>query len=113
MMIKEFIEKELPELILSPLEGRFIIWIDFQNWHMTDQELQSYLEEELCIIADPGTIYKQSLCYRFNIATPRSNIKEFLSRLKKHQKLWSIHYYKENISYILTGNIEYIKIISY
>ena len=86
MMIKEFIEKELPELILSPLEGRFIIWIDFQNWHMTDQELQSYLEEELCIIADPGTIYKQSLCYRFNIATPRSNIKEFLSRLKKHQK---------------------------
>lgn len=87
MMIKEFIEKELPKLILSPLEGGFIIWIDFQNWHMTDQELQSYLEEELCIIADPGTIYKQSLCYRFNIATPRSNIKEFLSRLKKHQKL--------------------------
>lgn len=83
IMIKEYLEKELPELILSPLEGGFVIWINFKNWHLEDEELKRHLEEDLHIIADAGEVYKQKQCYRFNIATPHSQIQEFLKRLKR------------------------------
>lgn len=82
ILIQKYLAKELPELILSPLEGGFVIWINFKNWQMSDEELQNFLENELRIIGAPGTVYKQSQCYRFNIATPRYRIEDFLQRLK-------------------------------
>ena len=77
--IKEYLKQNHPELILSPLEGGFVIWINFKNWHFTDEELYHHLENNLHIIADPGTVYNQSQCYRFNIATPYKNIEAFLN----------------------------------
>lgn len=84
-LIQDFLAENLPYITVSPLQGCYVIWVDFRRLGLTDGQLQAFLEEEAHIIGDPGEEYLAggSGFYRFCIATPRARIQAFLSQLQR------------------------------
>ncbi len=82
--IKNEIEKNLPYIGISPLEGGFVLWADFRRLGLSDSELQERMEKDAGILGDPGWEYGPggSGFYRFNIAVPHSVVPVFLERIK-------------------------------
>src|SRR5699024_6123069 len=44
--IKDFIDLYLPAIKVSPLEGTYLLWIDFRNLNISQEKLMSSLENE-------------------------------------------------------------------
>lgn len=84
-LILRFMRQNLPEVQISPLQGGYVIWIDWNGLGMTQAELKHKLEDEAMVILEDGSdfcIDEQNFT-RMNIATPRSVIEGALERLKK------------------------------
>ena len=70
---------------MSPLEGGFVVWIDFRSLRMDDDELTRFLEREAKMIVDPGSDYgPQGRGFRrMNIASPKRYIAACLDSLNQ------------------------------
>lgn len=82
--IRAFLNQYIPDIHLLSVEGTFIGWLDCRSLGMTDEQLQQFFENA-GIFADPGVEYgsDSSGFYRWNLATPSSNIEQVLARLKE------------------------------
>lgn len=82
--ICSFFEDRLPMLSVSPLEGSFVIWVDFRGLGLSDAELRHFLLNEAQIVADFGTDYNPggNGFIRLNAATTSARIEAFLSNLE-------------------------------
>ena len=82
-----FLEDHLPEVVASPLEGTYLMWLDFRALIGTEEgaseRLASFLENQAGVKLSPGTIYGQVAegWERLNIACPRKVLLEGLQRL--------------------------------
>jgi cystathionine beta-lyase len=83
-MIRAFLNQNIPDINLLPVEGTFIGWLDCRSLGMTDEQLQQFFENA-GIFANPGVEYGPdgSGFYRWNLATSHANIQKALSRLKE------------------------------
>ncbi len=82
-IIRQTLEHRMPEIAVSPLEGTYAVWMDFRKLGLSDQALQDFLTRKAHVLCDPGDEYGPGgagFC-RFNIATPRKNILEFMDNL--------------------------------
>ncbi len=77
--------ERLPMLRLSPMEGTFVLWLDFRALGLTDEALHLFLEREAGIVADPGTDYGPggSGFTRLNIATTTAQANALVERLER------------------------------
>lgn len=84
-MVKDFIEKNIARIKLTPAEATYLLWLDCRDVCGADDEgLQSFLREKAGVFLSNGSIYGRagSGFLRLNIACPRSMLKEGLERLK-------------------------------
>lgn len=80
-----FLEDNLPEVVASPLEGTYLMWLDFRAFTDSSEKLANYLENTAGVKLSTGTIYGPVAegWERLNIACPRKVLLEGLERLAK------------------------------
>ncbi len=82
--LKEYLKKELPELVVTKLEGTYLVWLDLSFTHLSTEELLEKCNK--AGITCSGGVdfccdYESYL--RFNIACPFNQLEEGLKRLVK------------------------------
>ena len=84
-MVKTFFAEHFPAVKISPLEGGYVIWIDWNGLEISEAALKELLEEKALFILDDGEDYGvgETGFSRMNIATPPHILEEALKRLKK------------------------------
>ncbi len=83
--VKEYITKYLPLIDLCPLEGTYLLWLDFSRYRLSIDELNRKLIHEAKIGLSSGEIFgKKGKGYqRMNIACSNTTINDVLKRLRK------------------------------
>ena len=85
-VLRDFIEKNLPQWRVCRLEGTYLPWVDISAMGITSQALCDRLLREAKVWINPGTMYGPTTgegYIRFNIATQRSRLLEALERIAK------------------------------
>jgi cystathionine beta-lyase len=82
---EDYIEKNIPQLHVYPLEGTYLAWVDFTALGMDDATLHTWMLEKARLWLDDGVMFgsEGSMFMRFNIACPRAMLKDGLDRLAK------------------------------
>ncbi len=80
---KQFIAENMPEIIVYPLEGTYLLWCDFNAWGMKYEELEDFMTKEALLFTDEGYLFGDSGkgFERFNLACPKQVIIDALDRL--------------------------------
>ena len=81
----EYIEKEIPKIKVMELEGTYLLWLDFREYGLSDEELQKKLIYEAKVHLDNGLKFgtEGNGFMRMNIATSRKVIEMALNNIKK------------------------------
>ncbi|MCU6760778.1 pyridoxal phosphate-dependent aminotransferase [Brotonthovivens ammoniilytica] len=82
--VKTFLAEYLPKIRLTELEGTYLIWMDFREYHFSDRELEEKMRHGANLWLDAGTMFGAGGrgFMRMNIAVPRKTLKEAMKRLK-------------------------------
>ncbi len=82
--MREFLEKELPYLHLIEPEGTYLIWVDFRELGMTEEEREDLIVNKAKLWLDSGAIFGADGegFERFNIACPRETLTQALTQLR-------------------------------
>jgi cystathionine beta-lyase len=83
-LVKEFLEEHLPPVKFSPLEATYLLWMDFRQLNIADDELKKVLVEKAGIGMNDGPMFGPGGegFQRMNIACPRDTVEKALERLK-------------------------------
>ncbi len=84
----DFFEKKIPEIRTTPLEGTYLLWIDFRALGMSHRELERFMTKEAKIYFDEGFWFgKEGRGFeRINLAAPTQVISDALERLERALK---------------------------
>lgn len=84
----DFAEQYLPEIVVTPLEATYLVWLDCRKINKTSQELSQILLEQEKLWVNPGTMYGQAGegFLRINIGCPRQTLDEGLRRFRNFYK---------------------------
>lgn len=76
-------KKELPKLLITPLESTYLMWINCKELLLNDKELEHFFYNETKIIVSMGKPFGIGNEYyvRLNIATQKSVVEKALDRL--------------------------------
>jgi cystathionine beta-lyase len=81
---RDFVARELPQLRVVRSEGTYLLWVDFRALGLSEKELQRLLTDGAHLWLDSGAIFGG--CgrgfQRFNVACPRSILRQALEQLK-------------------------------
>lgn len=82
-ILKEFIEKSHPGIIVYPLEGTYLQWMDLRSLGLERKELKQMLEDDAKVYLNLGHMFgiEGDGFVRMNIACPTRIMKEGLERL--------------------------------
>ena len=75
---------DIPGIEMIESEGTYLVWLDFRQTGLTDQELEDLLFHEAKVGLEPGHWFGKGGrgFFRMNLATQRYNIEEALDRLE-------------------------------
>jgi cystathionine beta-lyase len=81
--MKAYLEEHLPQLALSPLEGTYLVWVNFNALGLEPETRKKWMMEQAKLCLDEGELFgpEGRGFERFNIACPRSLLEEALDRL--------------------------------
>lgn len=90
--VKEYLEKNIPELFCEIPDGSYFAWIDFSKLGISSEEFQKYLIDIGEVAVMPGLTYGEEGRHflRLNVACSIKKVKDGLKRIKK-----SVEYIKE------------------
>ena len=82
--VKEYIQKEIPQIKVGSLDVTYLLWLDCSRITDNAEELNVYLRKKAGVYLSEGNIFggNGAEFLRFNTATTRKNILEGLKRLK-------------------------------
>ena len=82
--IKQYLNKNLPKIKISPLEATYMVWLDFRGYSMDDSKLKQFIIEKAKLGLNDGPTFGLggSGFQRINIACPRVQIQKALENLK-------------------------------
>ncbi len=82
---REYLAKNLPQIKIGPHEGTYLIWFDFRDTGLSDEEIARKILEEAGVIGDLGSWFGEggSGHMRFNYACPRAYVEEQMKRLSR------------------------------
>lgn len=89
LLTKEVLMKELPSLEISPLEGTFLMWINFEKYLEPEENIRELLAENANVIVGNGTDFggqKYHSFARLNLATSKELLEEALQRIISYIK---------------------------
>ena len=83
-LMRETFRTRMPQLRLVEPEGTYLPWVDFSKLGLSAPELDRFIVERAKLWLDGGTMFGASGAgfQRFNIAVPRSVLREALGRLE-------------------------------
>ena len=82
--LKEYLNKELSNVLVTKLEGTYLVWLDFSYTNLTSEQLLQKCSEHGITCSGGVSFCKDYESYiRFNIACPFDQLKEGLARLVK------------------------------
>lgn len=84
IFLNNYCKQHLPEVNVTPLGATYLVWLDCKKLNKTSEMLAKLLIEEEKLWLNAGTIYGKSGegYLRINIACPKSQLLEALTRLK-------------------------------
>ncbi|MBQ9816755.1 MAG: pyridoxal phosphate-dependent aminotransferase [Proteobacteria bacterium] len=84
-LVREFIERELPELKLISSQATYLLWFDCSAYSYDSVELCRQIREKTGLYLSNGAQYGQSgrSFFRMNIACPRTMVLDGLERLRR------------------------------
>lgn len=84
LLLEGFMEKYLPRVKVMKPEATYLIWLDFSDYGMNDEELMKFTVEKARVALNNGGRFGTGGdgWLRFNIGSPRSMVAEGLERLK-------------------------------
>ncbi|MDO5154895.1 MAG: MalY/PatB family protein [Eubacteriales bacterium] len=82
--VREYIQTEIPEIKLIEPEGTYLIWIDFRNLGLREDEREDLIVNKAKLWLDSGAIFGAvgEGFERINIATDTATLKEALDRIR-------------------------------
>ena len=89
MIVKEFLEDEIPEIRLVPANATYLLWLDISklnnDFDSDSKELSEFLREEIGLFLSPGVQFGENGddFLRMNIACPEEMLIEGLNALKE------------------------------
>lgn len=83
-MVVEFLKTQLPQIPCSPLQGTYLMWLDFRALGMKPDTLMEFLVQKAGVGLNSGLDFGEEGAgfMRLNIATPRSNVLRALEQVK-------------------------------
>ena len=81
----QFFAQHLPQLVVTPLEGTYLVWVDVSVLGIPVDQLCDRLLQEAHVWVNPGTMYGPVTgrgYIRINIACPRARLLEGLERMR-------------------------------
>ena len=82
-LMRDMMNKELPEFHFTPIEGSYLAWIDITPTGMTSAQVTQKLLNEAKVMVNDGTMYGKAGdgFIRINFATQRSVVEEATRRI--------------------------------
>jgi cystathionine beta-lyase len=83
--VRGFLEARLPKIRLIEPEGTYLLWLDFNSFGLSRDELDKRIIHEARLWLDSGTMFGREGegFQRVNIACPKATLEEALERLYK------------------------------
>jgi cystathionine beta-lyase len=83
LFLKNYLTNHLPEIKITPLEGTYLVWLDFRAFKLSDKQLKEKLLREAKVWLDEGPKFGQGGegFQRLNLACPRSLLEQALERI--------------------------------
>ncbi len=91
LTVKNFLAAHLPRIVMPPLEGTYLLWLDCAALGVPASELVCMLTERGRVMLNGGEMYgdDEDRFIRMNIACPRSVLMDGLERMKKVLSAWA------------------------
>lgn len=82
--IKEYLQENIPEIVMQEPEGTYLVWLDFRQLGLSEQDLEELIVQKAGLWLDKGTMFGAAGAgfQRVNTACPRKIIEMALGRLK-------------------------------
>lgn len=82
-IVKSFLADEMPKVQLTEPQGTYLLWLDFRNFNLSDDELEDIIINKAKVWLNKGSIFgiEGKGFQRMNIALPRSVLKKALRQL--------------------------------
>jgi putative C-S lyase len=83
--VKDYIARYIPQIKVYPLQGTYLMWLDFRAFGLDQQALEAFMINEAEWFTDEGYLFGEegSGFERINVACPLSVLEEAMERLKK------------------------------
>lgn len=83
--LKTYLQENLPQVKVYPLEGTYLVWMDFSGLGMDHEMLETFMVEKAHVFMDEGYIFgHEGECFeRMNIACPTEVMMDGLKRIVK------------------------------
>lgn len=88
LYVKETFERELPKLVVSPLEGTYLLWIDF-GAYLSFDEMKDFMQKKCRLAFDYGDWFggeRFGTHIRMDLATSRENVETAVQAIVAHLK---------------------------
>ncbi|MCY1722438.1 PatB family C-S lyase [Prolixibacteraceae bacterium Z1-6] len=84
-VVNDFMKTKLPRVKVMPLEATYLVWMDFTDYGMKNDDLMKFLLENARVVLNDGGRFGTGGdgWLRINIGCPRSVLQEALNRLEK------------------------------
>lgn len=84
IFVENYIKENMPEIKVTPMEGTYLMWLDFRKLFDDYNELEKFMTEKAYVFADEGYIFGNGGkgFERINIACPKSVLFDALERIK-------------------------------
>lgn len=81
---KSYVKENIPQLKVVDTEGTYLVWVDFRELGLTNNELENLIVNRANLWLDSGAIFGQTGegFQRFNVACARTTLEQALMQLK-------------------------------
>lgn len=83
LAVKDYLEKNIPQIKLVPSEATYLLWLDCTSLKMDSMELAKHIRKTTGLYLSNGTQYGGEGFLRMNIACPKTLLNDGLERLRK------------------------------
>lgn len=90
VFLKNYMEERIPKIHVGTLEGTYLVWLDFRQLGLTEQQREELLVNKARLWPDSGAMFGRDGegFERINIACPRSTLEIALNRLEETLKTY-------------------------
>ena len=83
---RSYVEKKLPGVKMTDLEGTYLVWLDFRDTGLSVDELEDLIIHKAGLWLDSGRIFGKAGegFQRINVACPRATLTEALERIRRN-----------------------------